>query len=232
MSLRSNIKSVCGTRLVQYGERERPELPNSQQYRGPRSARPTYSLYCAVHAVTNRSQSKTIKLVVGLTALIFILSGSTNGRTRAIQDLPEGKGVEIARDKCVSCHEADLIVSQRLSRPGWVREVEKMIRWGAVVSDAEKEALVDYFASHFGQLRTNQTATASDESRGKEIFESKCLLCHEADLSQQQRLSRPGWTREVEKMVRWGATITDAEKESLVDYLFKNFGPRPLASGK
>ena len=47
-----------------------------------------------------------------------------------------------------------------------------------------------------------------------------------------QRLGKPGWTREVEKMVRWGATITDAEKELLVDYLVKSYGPRPMISKK
>ena len=57
------------------------------------------------------------------------------------------------------------------------------------------------------------------------IFEERCLLCHEADLTRQQRLSRQGWTREVDKMVRWGAAVTDAEKEPLVDYLVRNFGP-------
>jgi mono/diheme cytochrome c family protein len=105
-----------------------------------------------------------------------------------------------------------------------------MIRWGAPVSDSEKEILVDYFAANFKPRAAapSQTTTATDE-RGKQIFEERCLICHEADLTRQQRLSRPGWTREVEKMVRWGAGVTDAEKGPLVDYLFTNFGPRPLA---
>ncbi|MBL8168879.1 MAG: hypothetical protein JNJ50_12025, partial [Acidobacteria bacterium] len=51
---------------------------------------------------------------------------------------------------------------------------------------------------------------------------------HEIDLTAQQRLTKPGWTREVEKMVRWGASVTDAEKGPLVDYLFATYGPRPL----
>jgi len=175
---------------------------------------------------------KPIKIAFALAAMLLAVSVLTDSRIRAaIQDLPEGKGVEVARDKCLLCHEADLIVSQRLSRTGWTREVEKMIRWGAVVTDAEKEVLVDYFAAHFAPRRATQSATAGDD-RGKEIFENQCLLCHEADLTEQQRLSRPGWTREVEKMVRWGATVTDAEKEPLVDYLFKNFGPRPSGISK
>ncbi|MGH9765811.1 MAG: c-type cytochrome [Blastocatellia bacterium] len=181
----------------------------------------------------SRRKSNLIKLSFALAAMVLAFSGSFNHTTRAArQDLPEGKGVELARDKCVNCHEADLIVSQRLSRQGWVREVEKMIRWGAVVSDSEKEILVDYFAANFKPRSAAPAQTATGADRGKQIFEEKCLLCHEADLSEQQRLSRQGWTREVEKMVRWGAVVTDAEKESLVDYLFKNFGPRPLNNRK
>src|SRR5499426_704316 len=177
----------------------------------------------------SKPESKLIKLSFVLAAIMCFLMSA--GARAARQDLPEGKGVEIARDKCVTCHEADLIVSQRLSRQGWTREVEKMIRWGAVASDSEKEVLIDYFAANF-KPPSAASAPASGADPGKQIFEEKCLICHEADLTRQQSLSRPGWTREVEKMVRWGAAVTDAEKEPLVDYLFTNFGPRPLSNDK
>jgi cytochrome c2 len=163
-----------------------------------------------------------IKILLVLAAMIingFVAISATR------QDLPEGKGVGIARDKCLSCHEADLIISQRLSRPGWTREVDKMVRWGANVTEAEKEALIDYLVANFG-AKTAEAKNTAGEDRGKEIFEKNCLGCHEADLTRQQRLSRQGWTREVEKMIRWGAVVTDAEKEPLIDFLFKNYGPR------
>jgi hypothetical protein len=96
----------------------------------------------------SKRKSKLIKLSLALTVTVC---GLMSANTRAArQDLPEGKGVELARERCLNCHEADLIVSQRLSRQGWTREVDKMIRWGAVVSDAEKEPLVDYLFSNFG----------------------------------------------------------------------------------
>jgi cytochrome c553 len=50
---------------------------------------------------------------------------------------------------CLTCHEDDIIESQRLARPGWVRSVDKMIRWGADVPAAEKDALVDYLAARY-----------------------------------------------------------------------------------
>jgi hypothetical protein len=42
-----------------------------------------------------------------------------------------------------------LIAQQRLTRAGWVREVEKMIRWGAPVNEAEKSVLVDFLADRY-----------------------------------------------------------------------------------
>ena len=174
----------------------------------------------------SKRKSNQIKMSL---ALMVAVCGLMSANTRAArQDLPEGKGAELARDRCVICHEADVIVSQRLSRQGWTREVEKMVRWGAVVSDSEKEVLIDYFAANFKPPSAGSAPAAGADS-GKQIFEEKCLICHEADTTRQQRLSRQGWTREVEKMVRWGAVVSDAEKEPLIDYLSGNFGPRPLA---
>jgi sulfite oxidase len=53
-----------------------------------------------------------------------------------------------------------------------------------------------------------------------------CTVCHESDMVDQQRLTRTGWQREVEKMMRWGARVRDAEKESLVDYLLSRTAKR------
>src|SRR5262245_65492635 len=95
----------------------------------------------------SKRKSSLIKLSLALTVAAF---GLISANTRAArQDLPDGKGAELARERCVSCHEADVIISQRLSRQGWTREVEKMISWGAVATDAEKEHLIDYLAANF-----------------------------------------------------------------------------------
>ena len=178
------------------------------------------------------NKPRTAKLVVILLTLSFAISGVISASRAAVhqQDLPEGKGVEAVRDKCLTCHEADLIVQQRLNQAGWVREVDKMIRWGAEVSEAEKTPMIDYLAAHFGPRAASQAGGAqrasSVEERGQQVFENQCLICHESDLTKQQRLTRAGWVREVDKMIRWGAEVSEAEKEALVDYLSKNFGPQ------
>ncbi len=179
------------------------------------------------------SKRNSTLLKLALVAMIFAAGVSLNWQSSfASQDLPPGKGVELANAKCVTCHEADLIIAQRLTRQGWTREVEKMVRWGASVNDAEKAILVDYFSEHFAPHKAAQPVALTNVERGKQIFEDKCLVCHEVDLTEQQRLTKQGWTREVEKMVRWGATVTEAEKEPLVEYLVSTYGPRQINAAK
>ena len=61
--------------------------------------------------------------------------------------------------------------------------------------------------------------------RGRTVLRAKCLACHEADIIEQQRLSRSGWTREVDKMIRWGADVPADEKDPLLDFLSSQYSP-------
>jgi hypothetical protein len=49
----------------------------------------------------------------------------------------------------LSCHGDDLVAQQRLALPGWTREVEKMMRWGAQVSETEKAVVAAYLAARY-----------------------------------------------------------------------------------
>jgi hypothetical protein len=52
-----------------------------------------------------------------------------------------------------------------------------------------------------------------------------CLECHEARIILQQRLSKAAWTKEVDKMTKWGAVVDPADRDALIDYLSTNFSP-------
>jgi DMSO/TMAO reductase YedYZ molybdopterin-dependent catalytic subunit len=52
-----------------------------------------------------------------------------------------------------------------------------------------------------------------------------CLVCHEADLIDQQKLTPQQWEKEVDKMVRWGAKVKPADREQILNWLVQ-FGPR------
>ena len=66
------------------------------------------------------------------------------------ETLPPGPGQEAAAAACLSCHEARIIVQQRLSKAVWTKEVDKMIKWGAEVDPKSRDTLIDYFSGNFG----------------------------------------------------------------------------------
>ena len=106
-----------------------------------------------------------------------------------------------------------------------MREIDKMVGWGVAVTDAEKSALADYLAAHFSAPGA-QGAAAAEEHPGAALLASRCLACHDTALIEQQRLTAAGWMREVEKMAGWGASVSDAEKPVLAEYLAERFGGR------
>lgn len=151
---------------------------------------------------------------------IFVVFAAT---VSAEQKLPVGAGLDVMNRRCLSCHEADIITSQKLSLTGWTRSVDKMVRWGASITPDERDVLQPYLAQHFAP---KPVASHPSTEAGAVTFKRVCLTCHAADIIEQQKLTPTGWTRSVEKMMRWGAAVSDAEKQPLVDYLAARYGPR------
>jgi sulfite oxidase len=57
-------------------------------------------------------------------------------------------------------------------------------------------------------------------------IKSACLGCHGEDVIRQQRLTRAQWDREITKMTNWGAQMKPEDRNSFLDFLVSNFGPR------
>ncbi len=65
------------------------------------------------------------------------------------EDLPPGAMQAKATTSCTECHEARIILQQRLSKAAWTKEVDKMMKWGALVDGADRDALIDYLSTNF-----------------------------------------------------------------------------------
>lgn len=122
------------------------------------------------------------------------------------------------RTRCLTCHGVDLIDQQRLTRAGWERELDKMIRWGAVVPDTARAPLLDALQQR-SDARASSRQADVPATRGRMVFEQRCLRCHRADIVEQQRLSPAGWRRELDKMIAWGARVDSEDREPLLEYL-------------
>ncbi len=65
-------------------------------------------------------------------------------------ELPPGPMQAKATTACTECHEARIVVQQRLSKAAWTKEVDKMIKWGALVEPQDHDPLIDYLSANFG----------------------------------------------------------------------------------
>lgn len=81
---------------------------------------------------------------------LFSLSLLVPGYVRAQDDgLPEGAMQPRARAACTLCHDARIIVQQRLTKELWSKEVDKMVKWGALLNSSDRDAMIDYLSTNF-----------------------------------------------------------------------------------
>jgi len=88
------------------------------------------------------SRLKAVYLAVALLSAISMAQSP-------VEQLPAGAMQEKAAAACTSCHEARIIVQQRLSKAAWTKEVDKMTKWGAEVDPKDRDALIDYLSANF-----------------------------------------------------------------------------------
>ena len=103
---------------------------------------------------------------------------------KATEDLPAGPIQAKATTACLECHEARIIVQQRLSKAAWTKEVDKMTKWGALVDPSDRDALIDYLSTNFAPdqppyeaSRTSQGKTAPGKvAPGKSTHRKNVVL--------------------------------------------------------
>lgn len=62
------------------------------------------------------------------------------------------------------------------------------------------------------------------DGKGKDTLENTCAECHGLDRALEELRTSANWREIALKMRAKGATMTDAELETLVEYLSQNFG--------
>ena len=82
-------------------------------------------------------------------ATVSLTAFAQQSAAKLVEDLPTGAMQTKATTSCLECHEARIILQQRLSKAAWTKEVDKMTKWGAVVEPSDRDALIDYLSTNF-----------------------------------------------------------------------------------
>jgi hypothetical protein len=84
-------------------------------------------------------------LVATLAAACAGGSATTGG-----QEPPAGSldGETLLQERCMACHDLNVVDSASYDRAGWEASVDRMIARGAQLSEEERAVLIDYLVSH------------------------------------------------------------------------------------
>jgi hypothetical protein len=113
---------------------------------------------------------RSLLATVGILTIAIILPmgsrAQKSGAPNVTADLPAGPMQAKATTACLECHEARIILQQRLSKAAWTKEVDKMTKWGAVVDPADRDALIDYLSSNFSPDKPAFDAQRTSSGKG------------------------------------------------------------------
>ncbi|HKU27891.1 MAG TPA: hypothetical protein VJQ54_20645 [Candidatus Sulfotelmatobacter sp.] len=97
-----------------------------------------------------RTAGRVLLVTASLSLTLQLWLASSLAQTSSLtEQLPNGPMHDKATTACTECHEARIIAQQRLSKAAWTKEVDKMMKWGAIVDAADRDGLIDYLSSNF-----------------------------------------------------------------------------------
>ena len=137
--------------------------------------------------------------------------------------LPPGEGKVILDRACGACHRAASVgLYHYATRAQYAEVVSRMIAMGAMVSEQEAPALTDYLFENLAAKPAPEVDTA-----GRAILERACTGCHNLNgIENYSYDSEEPYRELVSTMVSYGATLSEAEKATLIQYLFTRYGKR------
>jgi hypothetical protein len=92
---------------------------------------------------------RTSKSQRSLGKIALLLMGVSMLGTAQSPDLPAGPVQAKVKTACTECHDSRIIVQQRLGTNVWGKEVDKMVKWGAVVEPTDRDAFINYLSINF-----------------------------------------------------------------------------------
>ena len=80
------------------------------------------------------------------------------------------------------------------------------------------------------RAQAKDAASQMPDGAGKKIIVEKCQVCHSLERIVTSRREKDDWQAVIDLMVEEGATVTDDEVKTVVNYLSANYGPNGPAA--
>lgn len=163
-------------------------------------------------------------------AVAAVFAASPAAAQQKPSPLPPGEGREIVAVACTQCHGPTAFSNLREDANAWRHQVFDMVLRGAQVGPGDIDKVVDYLATNFGpgiNVPPPVHQVSLPDGPGKDLVEKNCVLCHGLDRVAQVKRSDRGWTQVLDRMVFYGAPLSDKDQKTVAAYLDSKFGTKP-----
>ncbi|HEY2135707.1 MAG TPA: hypothetical protein VGH49_07450 [Xanthobacteraceae bacterium] len=141
-------------------------------------------------------------------------------------NLPPGEGSAIVATACTQCHPLTVILAMRDGPIGWKRHVYTMVMKGAQLTPHDADTLLAYLDENFGpgQRMPPQKPITLPPGPGRDLVETRCVLCHDLERVTAAKREKREWDGVVANMFdRFGVSAPD-EVRTIAAYLAAQFG--------
>jgi cytochrome c5 len=158
------------------------------------------------------------------------VAAATPLHAQAPGPLPQGEGRDLVAVACTQCHPLTPILNMRLGQGGWRNQVTNMVLRGAQLTAPEADTVIRYLTASFGpgsQPAPGAPAAAAitlPNGPGKELVETRCVVCHDLDRTVGVKRDKSEWGMVVANMVARGAPASAEEAQTITAYLQAQFG--------
>ncbi len=146
---------------------------------------------------------------------------------------PDGPVWQVIRKNCIACHGIDDYAFYAQNRAAWQALIAAKHKPGDfVLSDADRDILLDWLVSKFGPgtkpfprtyIPPEITRFFSDPE-AKRLIDRACTSCHGLDRVQSARNPEEAWRVTLVDMRERGAKLSDEELEQLAEWLGRVWG--------
>lgn len=144
---------------------------------------------------------------------VWLSAAPLSGQTAQIE-----KGRQVVAQVCAACHTTivRMVQAHKQTAEQWKDTVYFMISRGAQIMPDEIEPVVAYLASAGGN--SPQTRGRTQEADGSAILQRNCQQCHELAVA-SKKLDSEDWDAVITRMTTYGARLTPADRQKLIEYL-------------
>jgi len=146
---------------------------------------------------------------------------------------PDGPVWQVIRKNCTACHGIDDYAFFALDRAGWQATLESKHKTdGIVLSDQDRDTLLDWLVSKFGPgtkpfPRTYippEITTFFSDPEARRLLNRACTTCHGIERVETSRNPEERWRVILVDMRERGAQLADEELERLTEWLGRVWG--------